>query len=176
MTYAIGLIITVMSLMVGIGSNIEVFLLGGAIIIVIGAALGATLMTSGGGLRDGVGAIFRRDADLTHLRQGVRILRSFRTGALVGGFLTMSFGFVRIMRFVDVPEQATAGMVMTSMGLFWALVIGYGGALPLETRLQCRLLERGIVTQFSEVGRDLLVFSTGFGFAGIFLAYSSYQF
>lgn len=123
MRYAIGLLLTLTGLLASFGPHPGLALGPRVILMVLGVAVGGAMVGARGQALHGVRGLFR-EAGAEPLRQGLQLLRSLRMGALAGGFLVMSFGFVAAMRHVEDPALMRSNLLMTVAGLFWGLFIG----------------------------------------------------
>jgi hypothetical protein len=175
MRYVVGLVVFGLGITVGVGSHVDLYSIR-PVYTVVGVTVGSALLAGGRRLPESLRSVLQRQAELPELKIAFRALHAARIGAIAGGFLVSSFGFVLAMKFFDSPEAMKNSLLLTAQGLMCGLVIAYGAVMPLETRVQRRLLRAGERTEFSELGMDLFIFSSGFVFAGLVLAFYNYQF
>ena len=171
----IGFAVAVLIISVAIG-DIRLVLSADSFLIVLGTALGGGLMAAGSQAGVAFGTLFASKSEFSSLIVGIRVLRTARFGALVGGFFALVGGLIMVMNHIDEPSALIPSLQMAQRGLFWALILGYFVLLPLQTRLEHKLVHLDRNVTFSEMPLDLLVLIGGFAFSGVFLALVNYLF
>jgi len=160
----IGFIVIVIVTVLGMymGGGVMPIIDPGAILIVLGTAIGGFLMSAGPRVGAALGSAFSKAASEDDLRDGIRAFRMGRLGALTGGFFAMGAGaLMALSNFSDAGAMGP-GMALMVLGLFWGVFAAYFVLRPLQAGIERRLMAVGETAEIpSETALDLLVFGGG---------------
>ena len=144
------------------GGGVMPFLDPGAILIVLGTAIGGFLMSAGPRTGTALGSAFSKAASEDDLRDGIRAFRMGQLGALTGGFFAMGVGTLMVLSNFDDAGAMGPGMALMVLGLFWAVFAAYFVLRPLQVGIERRLMAADETAEISsETALDLLVFGGG---------------
>jgi len=104
------------------------------------------------------------------LQTSIRVLRTVRFSALVGGIVAVGAGLIRILGHMDVPSEIGPGMAMLLLGLFYAVFFAYVILLPLQGGVERRLAATGGDMPSTEISLDLVVLAGGLVFPPVAFA------
>ncbi|MEC8932273.1 MAG: MotA/TolQ/ExbB proton channel family protein [Candidatus Latescibacterota bacterium] len=133
----LGFIFILVSLMVGIGSNLSSFIDAPSLIFVIPGAL-ALLVFAGLGVGNMFGAVFSADATSEQLTAAADAWEHTGIYAQAMGGIGTIIGLVIILKNMDDPAALGPGMAVALLTVFYGLFVAYAVALPLQTRLRSR--------------------------------------
>ena len=161
----LGFISIVVLVLLGIynGGDLSLLLDAGAILIVLGTALGGFLMSAGTRTGAVLASAFSQQPTVDGLQAGRFGLRSARYGALTGGFLAAGAGIIHILRGLGDLANSGPGLALMILGMFWAVFLANLVLLPLQAGVERRLAEAGSPCEAaSETSLDFLVLGGGF--------------
>lgn len=133
----IGLIIILTAMMVGIGSNLPIFLDIPSLLIVVLFTVGALIM-SRAGIVNMFGAVFSGEASKVQLEMAAAAWKLARTYIMAAGWLTVLVGGAIMAKNMDDYSMLGPGLAIMVLAVFWAGLLGYGIFLPLQKRLEDR--------------------------------------
>ncbi|MBD04255.1 MAG: hypothetical protein CME24_07920 [Gemmatimonadetes bacterium] len=133
----LGFIFILVSLMVGIGSNLSSFIDAPSLIFVIPGAL-ALLLFAGQGVGNMFGAVFSADATSEQLTAAADAWEHTGIYAQAMGGIGTIIGLVLMLKNMDDPAALGPGMAIALLTVFYGLFVAYAVALPLQTRLRSR--------------------------------------
>lgn len=121
------------------------------LVIAAGPGTGAALKAAFG----------RGDTAARDLQTSIRVLRTVRISALVGGIVAAAFGLIRILMNLDNPGEIGPGMAMLLLGPFYAVFFAYVILLPLQGDAERRLAATGVSMPPTETSLDLVALAGG---------------
>ena len=166
----LGLILALVVLMVGIGSNLSAMIDPPSAIIVVGFTLGALLL-SGCDLSLMVRAISPDNLSPDELATSARGWKLARFYSLAGGVIGSVIGWSIILANMDDPAAIGPGMAISLLTVLYGLLLAFVLFLPLQVHI-CRRLpayQDGTITTTAVMAAVMTVFVTMASF-GVLLA------
>ena len=133
----VGVLILVVGLMVGIGSNLPSMIDPPSVIIVIAFVLGVLLM-SGTRIESMVASIFSTDSRPEELASAARGWALARRASVAGGAVGTLTGGIIMLKHLDDLAALGPGAAIGLLTMLYGLVIGYGFCLPCQKHLETR--------------------------------------
>ena len=106
-----------------------------SIVIVTLGTLGMLLL-GGSNIQNMIKTAFSGDATDEELREGISDWRQARTYSLVAGIACVMVGTIICVANLDDPARIGPGMAIALLGTLYALLLGFGFALPIQARLE----------------------------------------
>ncbi len=136
-----GVVILLLGLMLGIGSNIEAFVDPPSIIIVVAFGLGA-LWIADASIGHMVRGIFSKDPRAVDLDAAASGWQLARTASVVVGFVGLLVGMVIMLKSIDDPAALGPGLAIAHLTVFYGLIVGYGFCLPCQYYVESQKRKR----------------------------------
>ena len=140
-----------------------------SIFIVVGGTLGMLLL-GGSNIPNMIKTAFSGDATDEELREGISDWRQARAYSLSAGVACVMVGVITVVANLDDPARIGPGMATALLGTFYALLLGFGFALPIQARLEDRA---GLRTEYGATSHAAMAFVftlfLAFGFLWILL-------
>ena len=133
----LGLVILVIALSVGIGPYLGLMLDVPSLIIVLGGSLGA-LLFAGQRLGNMFRAVFSSAATRDDLLAAAGAWKLAGAFALAMGAIGLVIGLVIMLKNMDDPAAIGPGMAVAILPVFYGLLLEFGIALPVRSRLEDR--------------------------------------
>ena len=137
----IGLIIAITGIMVGIGSNLPIFIDPASLIIVVICTLGMLLL-GGHSIPTMFGAVFSGEATIDELRKAARAWKMVRWYLLAAGFMGTLLGWAIMLKLIDDLAAIGPGVAISILTVFYAIFLAFFISLPLQSRLEERIGEQ----------------------------------
>ena len=131
----VGIIVAIVAMLIGIGSNLPAMVDIPSLIIVLGGTIGMLLL-GGSPIPLMVSAIFsvpESPADAAAAAKGWKMARIYSLGS---GVIGSVIGWVIILKNFDDPAAIGPGMAISLLTLFWALVFAYILCLPCQANAE----------------------------------------
>ena len=141
MLRVIGLVAAIVSILVGVGSNLPIFVDPPSIIIVIGGGL-SMLLLGGHSIPTMFRAVFSGEASIDELRKAARAWKMVRWYLVAAGFLGTMIGAIIMLKNVDDPAAIGPGAAIGLLTVFYGIFLAFFVCLPLQSRLEERIEEQ----------------------------------
>lgn len=132
-----GIVIVILGIMVGIGSNLPYFIDPPSLII-IGTFVLGVLWTGGVSIPSMFRALLSSSATPEEAAVAARGWALARRASVAAGYIGTLVGAVIILRNVDDIGSVGPGVAICIMTLFYAILLGYGFCLPCQHHLESR--------------------------------------
>ena len=140
-----------------------------SIIIVTISTLGMLLL-GGGNIPIMIKTAFSGVATDEELRVGISDWRQARAHSLSAGVACVMVGVITVVANLNDPARIGPGLATALLGTFYALLLGFGFALPIQARLEDRA---GLRTEYGATSHAAMAFVftlfLAFGFLWILL-------
>ena len=133
----LGLVLLILALMVGIGSNLPAMIDPPSLIITLGGTI-AALLFAGQSIPNMFGAVFSGGAGADDLRSAARAWELTGAFSLAMGAIGTFIGLIIMLKNMDDPDAIGPGMAIALLTVFYGLILSFGIALPLRSRLEDR--------------------------------------
>ena len=131
----VGLIIIVLALGIGLGSNLAIVIDIPSALISLGGAI-ALLLFSGANTGAMFKGVFASDATADELRAGARGWEFFGIYALVAGAIGTLIGLVIMLKNMDDPAAIGPGMALGLLTHCYGFVLAFLISMPLRKKLE----------------------------------------
>ncbi len=158
----IGFILFFLLLILGMGDLATFIDISAACLIFVGT-LGIVLV-GGGDIAKMFGTVFSSAATPDDLRTGSSGWQLARRAGLITGAAAAIAGLIIMLKGLDDPAAIGPGMALALLGIFYAMVLGYGICLPLQVRLADRAgesIDNTLTTEATLVFLFAFVLSVG---------------
>ena len=142
MMRVLGLIVLCTTLMVGIGSNLDVMHDTPSAIIVLVGTLGLLLL-GGNRLGNMFRAVFSAEAAVADLLDAAQAWKQAAAYLLACGGIGTFIGLIIMLMHIDDPAAVAPAMAISLLPTFYGILLGLGISLPLSTRLEDRAQQQG---------------------------------
>lgn len=130
-----GFVLFIFFILHGIELNLLILCDFRSIIIVTLGTLGMLLL-GGSNIPNMIKTAFSGDATDEELREGISDWRQARAYSLVAGIACVMVGIIICVANLDDPARIGPGMAIALLGTLYALLLGFGFALPIQARLE----------------------------------------
>lgn len=136
----VGFIIILMTLMVGIGSNLPSMIDPPSLILVVGSVVGMLLL-GGHNIGGMVTAVFSNSAEESELKAAIHGYRMGRHYCTAAGAVCLAVGSIVVLKSLGDPASIGPGLALALLGTLYALLLGFVLFLGLQSGLEKRLAE-----------------------------------